>query len=134
MIKSENWKLGENSVLGLAPEIQLRARSRPLKGRPAEAGAPGWPSSDKKMTCLQTFFEKNSMFLVFLRQIVCFCPTLFKILPSPGKKSVDAHVYKVVVIILYLLSPLNLSNCLFAYFLHYSVLMHVYRSSSYTKL
>jgi hypothetical protein len=35
------------------------------------------------------FFEENNIFLCFFRQIVCF----WKILPSPGKKSVDAHAY-----------------------------------------
>ncbi len=32
------------------------------------------------------FLEENSMFLDVFREIVCFCPPPWKILPSPGKK------------------------------------------------
>jgi len=47
---------------------------------------------------LEPLAGQNSMFLgVFFRQIVCFAPPPWKILPSPGKKSADAHVHKVSI-------------------------------------
>jgi len=37
------------------------------------------------------FLGENSMFLGGFRQIVCFCPFPWKLLPSHGKTSADAH-------------------------------------------
>jgi len=39
---------------------------------------PPWPA---KIVCFLTFLEENSMFLGVFRQIVCFCPPPWKILP-----------------------------------------------------
>jgi len=43
------------------------------------------PTRPAKMVGLSTFLKENSMFESFFRQIVCFCPPPWKILPSPGK-------------------------------------------------
>ena len=43
------------------------------------------------LVCFLTFFGKTSIFLVAFRQISIFLPLPWKILPSPRKKSEDAH-------------------------------------------
>jgi hypothetical protein len=48
----------------------------------------GWP----KILCFRLFLGKIVSFLLFFRQKLGSCPP-GKFLPSPGKKSADAHAY-----------------------------------------
>jgi len=49
-----------------------------------------WPT---KIVCFLHFVEENSIFLGVFWANSMFLPPPWKILPSPGKKSADAHAH-----------------------------------------